>query len=129
MICYGLVDWLIRYPMTAVVTVVFTSCPTRGGQQRNQFIRNFRTKDFIPSKVYTDEGSINTIVCPPVRDIIHSLKIVDYFLVQEDKPWYNYYIKLQSKLSCTLVNALHPWKIIFKSKTLFSWLRTSLSVC
>ena len=29
MICYGgLVDWLIRYPMTAVVTVVFTSCPT-----------------------------------------------------------------------------------------------------
>ena len=24
--------------MTAVVTVVFTSCPTRGGQQRNQFI-------------------------------------------------------------------------------------------
>ena len=23
--------------MTAVVTVVFTSCPTRGGQQRNQF--------------------------------------------------------------------------------------------
>ena len=38
MVCYGLVDWLIRYPMTAVVTVVFTSCPTRGGQQRNQFI-------------------------------------------------------------------------------------------
>ena len=30
--------------MTAVVTVVFTSCPTRGGQQRNQFnisIRHF----------------------------------------------------------------------------------------
>ena len=37
LICYGLVDWLIRYPMTAVLTVVFTSCPTRGGQQRNQF--------------------------------------------------------------------------------------------
>ena len=37
LICYGLVDWLIHYPMTAVVTVVFTSCPTRGGQQRNQF--------------------------------------------------------------------------------------------
>ena len=37
LICYGLVDWLIRYPMTAVVTVVFTSCPTRDGQQRNQF--------------------------------------------------------------------------------------------
>ena len=35
--CHGLVDWLIRYPMTAVITVVFTSCPTRGGQQRNQF--------------------------------------------------------------------------------------------
>ena len=37
LICYGLVDWLIRYPMTAVVTVVFTSCPIQGGQQRNQF--------------------------------------------------------------------------------------------
>ena len=41
MICYELVDWLIRYPMTAVVTVVFTSCPTRGGQQRNHFILNW----------------------------------------------------------------------------------------
>ena len=37
LICYGLADWLIRYPMTAVLTVVFTSCPTRGGQQWNQF--------------------------------------------------------------------------------------------
>ena len=47
--CYGLVDWLIRYPMTAVVTVVFTSCPTRGGQQRNQFNsdRHYETSLFI----------------------------------------------------------------------------------
>ena len=37
LICYGLVDWLIRYQMTAVVTVVFTSCPTWSGQQQNQF--------------------------------------------------------------------------------------------
>ena len=42
LICYGLVDWLIRYPMTAVVSVVFTSCPTRGGQQGNQFNANWR---------------------------------------------------------------------------------------
>ena len=39
LICYGPADWLIPYPMTAVVTVVFTSCPTRDGQQRNQFMK------------------------------------------------------------------------------------------
>ena len=30
--------------------------------------------------------------CPPVRKIIHSLKLVDYLHVQADNPWYNYYI-------------------------------------
>ena len=31
-----------------------------------------------------------TIVCSPVREIIHSLKPVDYLYAQTDKPWYNY---------------------------------------
>ena len=30
--------------------------------------------------------------CPPVRKIIHSLKLVDYLHVQADNPWYNYYL-------------------------------------
>ena len=30
------------------------------------------------------------MVCPLVREIIHSLKPVDYFLVQAHKSWYNY---------------------------------------
>ena len=30
--------------------------------------------------------------CPPVRKIIHSLKLVDYLHVQAGNPWYNYYI-------------------------------------
>ena len=30
------------------------------------------------------------MVCPPVREIIHSLKLLDYLLIQPDKPWYNY---------------------------------------
>ena len=30
--------------------------------------------------------------CPPVRKIIHSLKLVDYLNVQADNPWYNYYV-------------------------------------
>ena len=30
--------------------------------------------------------------CPPVRKIIHSLKLVDYLNVQADNPWYNYYL-------------------------------------
>ena len=32
------------------------------------------------------------MVCPPVRALIHSLKLVDFPLVQEDKPRYNYYV-------------------------------------
>ena len=32
--------------------------------------------------------------CPPVRKIIHSLKLVDYLHVQADNPWYNYYLAL-----------------------------------
>ena len=31
-------------------------------------------------------------VCPPVRKIIYSLKLVDYLHVQADNPWYNYYL-------------------------------------
>ena len=31
-------------------------------------------------------------MCPPVRKIIDSLKLVDYLHVQANKPWYNYYL-------------------------------------
>ena len=43
-------------------------------------------------KVYTDVGGIKKLyhVCPPVRTIIHSLKLVDYLHVQADNPWYYY---------------------------------------
>ena len=34
---------------------------------------------------------VYTSVCPPVREIIHSLMVVDYLLIQKDKPLYNYY--------------------------------------
>ena len=49
--------------------------------------RNFRTKYFILSKFYTDEGGIKcfTTVCLPDREIIHSLKLVDNLLGQADK--------------------------------------------
>ena len=35
---------------------------------------------FILSKVYSDEGGLQSYAmgCPPVREIIHSLKLVDY---------------------------------------------------
>ena len=47
--------------MTAVVTVVFTSCPTRGGQQRNQF-RSFRPALFISGKLrYLVEFTLNLL--------------------------------------------------------------------
>ena len=32
------------------------------------------------------------LVCPPIRKIIQSLKLVDYLHVQEDNPWYKYYL-------------------------------------
>ena len=45
-------------------------------------------------KVYIDVGGIKYLyhIFPPVREIIHSLKLMDYLHVQADKPWYNDYI-------------------------------------
>ena len=34
------------------------------------------------------------MVCPLVQKINHSLKLMDYLLVQADKSWYNYYINM-----------------------------------
>ena len=39
-------------------------------------------------------GGGGTVVFSPVREIIHSLKIVDYLIEQADKRWYNFYKKL-----------------------------------
>ena len=59
----------------------------------------FSMEYFILSKVCTAEGGINsyTKVCQPVLDIIHSLKLVDYLLLQADKPWYYYYVFFPGK--------------------------------
>ena len=35
-------------------------------------------------------SNIYTIVCPHVREKIHSLKLMDYLHVLVDKPWHNY---------------------------------------
>ena len=55
---------------------------------------SFSVKYHLMCKVYTDVGGIKKLchVCPPVRKIIHSLKLVDYLHVQADNPWYNYYL-------------------------------------
>ena len=52
-------------------------------------------------KVYTGVGGIKPLyhVCPPVRKIIHSLKLVDYLHVQADNPWYNYYLNQSRALA------------------------------
>ena len=47
--------------------------------------------------VISDKGGIQnsyTLVCPPVQEIIHSLKLMDYLLVQADKPLYNYNLSM-----------------------------------
>ena len=46
------------------------------------------------------------MVCPPVREIIHGLMLVDYHLVQTDKPWYNYYLSLHVDMPLTVGNFL-----------------------
>ena len=53
-------------------------------------------KCFILNKVYIGEGGINsnTMVCRPVWEIIQLLKLVDYLLIQVDKPWYKYHINI-----------------------------------
>ena len=55
---------------------------------------NFSMNFLVMCNVYTDIGGIEYLyhVCPPVRKIIHSLKLVDYLYVQADNPWYNYYL-------------------------------------
>ena len=57
-------------------------------------LTNFSTKYLMMCKVYTDVGGIKLLnhVCPPVRKIIHSLKLVDYLHVHAENPWYNYYL-------------------------------------
>ena len=63
---------------------------------------NFSTKYPVICKVYTDVGGKKLFYhgCPPVRKIIHSLKLVDYLHIQVDKPWYNYYLLL---LACSSI--------------------------
>ena len=54
------------------------------------------------------------MVCPPVQEIIHSLKLADYLLVQVNKPWYNYYLKQVCISSLTVVELQwleHCWLV------------------
>ena len=56
---------------------------------------NLSTKYLVVCMVYTDVSGIKLLYhgYPPVREIIHSLKLVDYLHVQADldNPWYRYY--------------------------------------
>ena len=67
---------------------------TRGITITYTTLTNFNTKYLVMCKVYTDVGGIEQLYhdCPHVRNIIHSLKLVDYLHVQADNPWYNYYM-------------------------------------
>ena len=60
----------------------------------NSCYTNLSMKHLVMSKVYIDVGGIKYLchVCPHVRKIINSLKLVDYLHVKADNPWYNYYL-------------------------------------
>ena len=54
----------------------------------------FRTAEPLGERRY-DNWNTHTHThthCPPVLEIIHSLKLVDFLLVQADKTWFNCYI-------------------------------------
>ena len=99
---YPLVSFVrIGYSMFCVGYVIYTrersSRVYISYQTKNMVyttFTNFSMKYLVMCKVYTDVGGIKELyhVCPPVRKIIHSLKLVDYLHVQADNPWYNYYI-------------------------------------
>ena len=74
-------------------------------------------------KVYTDVGGIKYFyyVCPPVRKIIHSLKLVDYLHVQADNPRYNYYIDS--------VNFAYRAHLAFSSKDRPSIIEIQIFIC
>ena len=57
-------------------------------------IANFSMKYLMVCMVYTDGSGIKQLcyVCPSVREIVHSLKLVDYLHVQAVNQWYNYYL-------------------------------------
>ena len=64
-------------------------------------------------------------VYPPVRKIIHSLKVVDYLHVQADNPWYNYYARILATIDMlslfllqlhVLVSSVHSTRNVSSTK-------------
>ena len=72
------------------------------------------TKHLAMCKVSTDIGGIKYLyhVCPPVRKIIHSLKLVDYLHVQAINPWYNY-TQQRKKRTTTIFPFRSPFETKF----------------
>ena len=71
--------------------------------------------------VYTDVGGIKKLyrVCSSEREVIHSLKLVDYLHLQTDTTWYNYYLKRQSLLivEMTLEQSKTPYTVYLLHKS------------
>ena len=70
-------------------------------------------KYLMMCKVYTDVGDMKQLyhVCPPVRKIIHSLKLVDYLHVQADNSWYTYFLINTTNKSERTFSAFNQIKI------------------
>ena len=48
------------------------------------------------------------MVFPPVGEIIHSLKLMDYLLLQTDKPWYHYHLESLNESDIIAVKHILP---------------------
>ena len=72
----------------------YEHCPSVSQFTTDAKLTNFSPNYLVMCRVYTDVGGIKYLyhVCPPVRKIIHSLKLVDYLHVQADNPGYNMYM-------------------------------------
>ena len=96
---------------------------------------NFSMEYHLMCKVYTDVGGIEYLyhVCPTVRKIIHSLKLVDYLHEQTDNPWYNYYLSSYCKwfyvsfFWCQRITC-HLWMWRQWHVLLFAYLHTDMHV-
>ena len=78
-------------------------------------LTNFSTNYLVMCEVCTDIGGIKLLYhgCPPVRELIHSLKLVNHLQIQADKTWYNHYMHvIPVKMDLERFSSAHALSLI-----------------
>ena len=61
-------------------------------------------------------------MCPPVRKIIHSLKLVDYLHIQADKSRYNYVFGTSNEIMVCIIKILKVTLLYANATTLCDYM-------